>query len=171
MFETIRQGFTGLALFLGQWLSTGEGKATLEIKSARLVDSLFEVSCVMDMGWNQQLEELVDAGIPLPFRITAVTDKNDSAVFYRTLRYNIIDYTYTFADSSADLTVVSKQYPLIYLVLEDFRRWKFRLSSAVAGCTITAELLPSRVSRLNRVVDLSQVWGQKKVSAVCVLRK
>lgn len=171
MFETVRQGFTGLVLFVGQWLSPGGGEASLSVKSVKQVDSMFEVQCRMDLAWNQELENLVDAGIPLHFRISAVTDRNDSAVFFRTLNYSVIDYTYTFTDSSAGLVVVSQKYPLVYLALEDFCRWKFRLQAQVAGCTIAAEMLPSRATRLNRMVDMTRVWGQKKVSVAFVLKK
>jgi hypothetical protein len=124
----------------------------------------------MEMAWNKQLEQLVDAGIPLCFMIAVITDRGDSAVFYRTLKANIIDYTYSYADSSHDVIIVSKNYPLVYLALDDFRRWKFRVAKNVTRCQVEVTLLPSRVSRLNRMVDMSDVWGQRKISAEYVFK-
>jgi len=163
MFDAVKQGFTGLVLFVGQWLSPGGEQAGLRIEDVREDSAAWVLSCKMKIAWNDQLEQMVDAGIPLRFQILAVTDQNDSAVFYRFLSFNMMDYTYTYADSTAERRTVSQKYPLVYLALKDFCQWKFRVVKSAASCKITAVLLPSRVSRLNRMVDLSQLWGQRSV--------
>jgi len=99
MFESAKEGFLGLFLVLGQWLSPGGDDATLRAAAQFSGDTLCVVQCALQTSWSQELSDLVDAGIPLRFRLSAMTDAGDTMVFIRTLRCDIADYTYSFCDS------------------------------------------------------------------------
>jgi hypothetical protein len=170
MWENVQQGLFGFILVAAQWLSPGGQKPELKIADIKPDSSGYEISCKMDLAWNKQMEQLVDAGVPLRFKILSVTDTGDSTLFFRTLEFNVVDYTYTFTDSTVSKVKKSKKYPLVLLALKNFSKWKVLAPKSANQCRIDAILLPSRVSRLNRTVDMSMIWGQKKVSQVCVLK-
>jgi hypothetical protein len=117
----------------------------------------------MEMSLDRRLEELIDAGIPLNFRFTAVSDNQDTVSIVRSLRCNVADLTYTYSDSSKSAVRTSKKYPMILLALRDYSRWEFGVSAPSRLCTVEAEILYSRVSQLNRSVDMSRIWGHQKI--------
>ena len=173
MLESLKEGLLGLVLVFGHWLSPGTEDASLEVRGIDTTAHAYVIECAMDMAWNPQLGELVDAGIPLRFRITATPDVGDTVRFLRLLRFDIADNHYTFADSSvrnyADTVFVSRPYPQVLLALRDFSRWRVPVSRQCNECRLEARLLRSKVSRLNRSVDMSGVWGQRSVSTVVVV--
>jgi hypothetical protein len=170
MLEPVKEGLLGFFLVLGLWLSPGTERAEIHLRDVEPVAGGYVLRCAMDIAWNEQLGELVDAGIPFRLRIGCVTDAGDTATFCRTLRCDIADYTYTFRDSSiqnfGDTVQVSKRYSQVLVALRDFTRWSFEVSASASSCRIEAELLQSTVSQLNRRVDMSQIWGQRRVSRV-----
>jgi hypothetical protein len=60
---------------------------------------------------------------------------------------------------------------MVFLALKDFSRWKVALPVSATSCRIEAAILPSRVSSLNRRVDMSRVWGQKRVVTVVDIKE
>jgi hypothetical protein len=167
MLEAIQQGFLGLVLFFSQWAVPAEGPSRLGVESVVVVsrDSL-RVRCRMEFVLSKQVEELVDAGIPLRFRMTCVTDRSDTASFLRILTFDVADYTYTIADSMGSLSRISQKYPMILLAIRDFSRWEWVIPRSADMCRIEACILPSPVKQLGRSVDMSKVWGQKKASCL-----
>jgi hypothetical protein len=173
MFDNLKQGFLGLFLFIGHWLSPGDNQAQIRIRDIDMCDSVWCVSCAVDIAWNDQLGALVDAGIPLRFKISGLTDTGQKVSFVRTLTYDVAAYRYMFTDTSlCDQGVFrSNPYPQILLALHDFRRWDMEFDTSAGSCTIKLELLSSTVSRLRRKVDMSQVWGQRRLSRTLELDK
>ncbi|MBN1128103.1 MAG: hypothetical protein JXA71_03910 [Chitinispirillaceae bacterium] len=170
-FESIKQGVIGLLLFTGNWLSPGDDAASLAVVSMKkITPATWKVTIKMEMPLNRRLEELVDAGIPLNFRFTAISDRADTAATIRSLRCNVVDLTYTFTDSASTMVTTSKKYPMILLALRDFSRWEFTLPYEATACAVEAEILYSRVSQLNRSVDMSKVWGHQKLRCGFMLK-
>lgn len=168
MFESVREGFLGFFLVLSSWFSVSQGDAELMVRAVQCSDTTCAVVCAADLGWNEQMTQLVDAGIPVRFRIGITTDAADTIVFIRALQYDVADDAYRFVDSSVvasrDTVAQSKDYPQILIALRDVRRWTFLVSSRARIGHIEVSLLRSHVSRLNRTVDMTQVWGRKKLS-------
>lgn len=157
-------GLLGLLLYLGSWLSPEAERASLDTRFDRFINNQnVSFTCQMDIAWNRRLEQLVDAGIPLRFKIISFTDKSDTSLFYRSLYFDVVKYTYTFIDSSELKVTKSDSYPLVHLVLRDFCRWKMEIPEDASSCRIEVQILPSRAEQLNRVVDMSRIWGRQKV--------
>jgi hypothetical protein len=83
----------------------------------------------------------------------------------------VADLTYTITDSSNMIVSTSKKYPMILLAVRDFTRWEFRLPLEVAACSVEAEILYSRVSQLDRSVDMSRIWGRQRVKTAFTLKE
>lgn len=175
MLQQLTEGFLGLVLVLGNWLSPGTRDATVTLTHIDSTAAGYVVEYAMTMAWNEQLSELVDAGIPLRFRFHMISDARDTIVFVRTMRCNVVDFTYLFSDTAVhnygSKVRNSRRYPQILLALRDYRHWTVRLSPATTICHVEAELLPSRVSQLNRSIDMSYVWGYRKVSQSIDIRQ
>lgn len=171
MAEQLRNGFVGLFLMLGQWLSPGASRPEISVNAARPAAAGYAVQCALNLAWTEEMEALVDAGIPLRLRIGSFCDGCDSVVFLRTLRLDIAELTYSFTDTfvTCDSTFSSATYPQVLLALRDLSRWTFLAPPRARTCRVEAELLSSRAARLNRTVDMSALWGQKKVSKVVML--
>ncbi len=163
MFEQIGNGIVGLFLFFSQWLSPGASKEEIRIAALEERTGGYVVECAIAIGWNEQMADLIDAGIPLRFRMSGFSDAKDSAVFTRTLTCDIATYTYSFVDTflipRPDSVRVSRSYSQALIALRDFSRWPFGFSKEAGECYLEAELLPSRASRLNRTVDMSDICG------------
>jgi hypothetical protein len=170
--EPISQGLLGLILYLSHWLSPDMGKAELTAAAVQLSHSQTVVArCRMDLAWNNRLEQLVDAGVPLRFRFICYIDNTDSVFFFRTLSCDIVNYTYTITDSNSLSTKNSGEYQMVLLALKNFCTWDMPLPSSAQSCRIEAQILPSRAARLDRMVDMSRIWGQRKVSCELNLNK
>ncbi|MBN2035341.1 MAG: hypothetical protein JW768_01235 [Chitinispirillaceae bacterium] len=163
IFESIKQGVVGLLLFTGNWILPPDDNATLALVSADKGGAQWVVVVRMEIDLNRQLEQLIDAGVPLNFRFTAVSDNNDTVSMVRSLRCNVADLTYSFSDSLDTAVTVSRSYPMILLAMRDFARWKFRMPGKASACDVEAEILYSRVSQLDRSVDMSRIWGHQKL--------
>jgi hypothetical protein len=171
-FESIKQGVIGLMLFAGNWILPQDDDAALAVESLqKITPPAWEITIKMEMSLNRQIEELIDAGIPLNFRFTAVSDSADTVSMVRSLCCNVADLTYTFTDSTSAKVTSSKKYPMILLALRDFSRWKFRLPAGAASCSVEAEILYSAVSQLNRSVDMSRIWGRQKIKTTVALKE
>jgi hypothetical protein len=171
MFEQIGNGFLGFFLVIGHWLSPGTDKPDIDVANARRTEAGLVVQCELRPAWNEELSGLVDGGIPLRFKFCASGNSGDTICFVRTLQFDVADYSYSYADSSVcgppvDPPPTPKKYPQVLLALRDYCRWSFVVSGETSVCRIEAELLPSHATRLNRTVDMSAVWGQRKVVKV-----
>ncbi len=174
MLENITGGLAGLILFLSQWLSPAGEQASLTISDIRQNDHRFTISCQLKIGWNEQLSDLIDAGIPMRFRFSAETDDGQKLRIVRTLQCNITDYTYQYTDSlrapSRDSAWTSDSYNQILIAMRQFTRWTFSIHQTAKECRIEAVLLPSRVSRLNRSIDVSNLCGCRKISKNVIIQ-
>jgi hypothetical protein len=166
MFEKLADGFLGLFLFLSQWLSPGATQDEIRIAAVQEAAGGYVIFCSIDLDWNDQMTDLVDAGIPLRFRMRSWSDRGDTAVFIRTLHCDISDYSYAFTDSimapSGPRVELSKRHGQILIALKEYTRWDVALSRRARACHIEAELLPSTAARLNRVVDMSNICGCRR---------
>jgi hypothetical protein len=161
----VRDGLVGFFLFFAHWLSPQTEKASIAIDfhDYRTPEAVI-FKCKLDIAWNKQLEELVDAGIPLQYRILHFSDKSDTVYFYRTLNFDMVHYTYNFTDSTEKATRRSKDYSLIDLALRDYCRWEIEVPNDAGACKVDVTIMPSKAEQLNKMVDMSRVWGQQKVS-------
>lgn len=172
MLEAIKQGVLGFFLFAGNWVIPSGGEAALSLQSIDRTDSLhYRVTARMDLAMSRDLETLVNAGVPLRFRFRAALDAKKELIFYRVLRFDVVSYKYAFSDSSAGEVRRSKTYPMILLALKDFCRIQFNIPHGFQRCRIEAEILSSRVSRLNRSVDMSRIWGQRRIATAFQIQK
>lgn len=163
----MRDGILGLVLYLAHWLSPGDERVSIETEfNSRTEPNSVVFMCKMDASWNDQLEKLIDAGIPLKFKISYYSDKSDTVAFYRSLQFNMIDFTYSFIDSSAGKTNRSHPYPMVLLAFRDFCSWKIIIPYDATTCKVEARILPSRAEQLNRYVDMSKIWGRQEVFSV-----
>jgi hypothetical protein len=160
----MRDGLLGLILFLAHWIAPDNSRVRLSADFIGMDSkSAYQFECKMDIGWNRQMEQLVDAGIPLHFNILHYSSKEDSIQFKRTLNFDMIRFTYKFTDSTSQKTVTSSEYPLIQLALRDFCTWKITVPSGATLHRVEVQILPSRAEQLNRMVDMSRVWGRQKI--------
>ncbi len=159
----MRDGLLGLILFIGHWLSPETGTASISVEFLKDETLSYQFLCKFDIAWNRQLEQLVDAGIPLRFNIHCFSDKSDTLRFTRTLLFDMVNFTYNFLDSAAGTVKSSESYKLVHLALRDFCKWKFSVSKDANLCRVEIAILPGMARELNRVVDMSRVWGQQKI--------
>jgi hypothetical protein len=175
MFEQIGNGFVGLFLFISHWLSPGASKEEIRIAAVEEMNGGYVVECAIAIGWNEQIADLIDAGIPLRFRMSGASDAGDTAVFVRTLSCDIASYTYSFVDTFitpySDTVRVSRSYGQAVIAMRDFSRWPFVISKKAQACYLEAELLPSRASRLNRTVEMSNICGCSKFTRSLIVHE
>ncbi|OGJ93772.1 MAG: hypothetical protein A2487_08925 [Candidatus Raymondbacteria bacterium RifOxyC12_full_50_8] len=170
MFETFKQGIVGLALFFGNWMGPSTGVAEIKIEHVKRIEQAYLVSCRIDLSRDSRLEQLVDAGIPLRVALVARPVPGDSISLVRTLRFDVVDYTYSFTDSSSSNTMASKKFPMLLLALKEFSQWETRLPLTTSRCTFDASVLPSAVSRLGRELDMSQIWDRQRLTITVDIR-
>lgn len=159
----MRDGLLGLILFISHWLSPETGTASIGVEFLKEETLSYQYLCKFDIAWNRQLEQLVDAGIPLRFNILCFSDKSDSLQFTRTLLFDMVNFTYNYLDSTAGAVRASEKYKLVHLALRDFCKWKFSVQKNANLCRVEVTILPGMARELNRVVDMSRVWGQQKI--------
>jgi hypothetical protein len=175
MFNRIADGILGLFLFFSHWLSPGGDSDKVTIVSVRQSTGVYSVLCAISVDWNEQMKDLIDAGIPVRFHFRAFTTENDTLSCIRTLQCNVADYSYRFIDSvhgpHSDSAMTSKRFEQLLVALEKFTQWEMRIPVKAKACRIEAELLPSRATRLNQKIDMSQVCGCRLYAANLVLKR
>jgi hypothetical protein len=174
MFERFSDGILGLFLFFAHWLSPGVNDEAIRIASVRPMAQTYIVSCVISIAWNEQMKDLIDAGVPVRFQLRTLTGAKDTLSRIRTLQCDVADYTYTFCDSlrgpQTDTTECSKRFSHLLIALEKFTQWETRVPIAATACRIEVELLPTSATRLHRKIDMSQVCGYRFFAANFVLK-
>ena len=166
MLERIADGLLGLFMFFSNWFSPGSDYQKIEITAATQLSQGYRLECAMKLEWNEQLSDLIDAGIPLRFQIKSSSDIGDSVTFLRTLECDLRDYTYLYKDTLLvplrDSVFISQKYTQIYRALRHYSRWTCIFSQRATHIDIEAELLPSKVSQFNRSIDISHLFGCRK---------
>jgi hypothetical protein len=174
MFERFSDGVLGLFLFFAHWLSPGSDEDAVRIVSLRQIPDAIVVSCAISISWNEQMKDLIDAGIPIRFLFRTIADARDTISCVRTLQCDVAAYTYAFCDSlrgsTADKAAGSKKFSNLLIALEKFTQWETRIPRACSACRIEAELLPTSATRLGRAIDISQVCGYRFFSRGFVLK-
>jgi hypothetical protein len=177
MFERAADGLIGLFIFFSNWFSPGENSEEIKIAAASEFSRGYTIECVIKIHWNEQMSDLIDAGIPLRFMITSWSDVGDSAAFIRTLQCDISTYTYAFSDSirtperDKDSVYVSKEYSQVYRAVKRCCTWTCAFSKEAKKFYMLAELLPGWVSQLNRSVDMSEICGRHTYSRSLVKKE
>lgn len=175
MFNRIADGILGLFLFFSHWLSPGGDSDRVTVVSVRQLTGVYSVLCAISVDWNEQMKDLIDAGIPVRFNFRAFTTENDTFSCIRTLQCNVADYSYKFLDSvrcfRADTVMASKRFEQVLIALEKFSQWEMRIPLSAKACRIEAELLPSRAPRLNQKIDMSNVCGCRLFAANLVFKR
>ncbi len=168
MFDRLSEGLLGLFIFLSNWFSPANSSEEIRIAAAKEFSLGYSIECAIKLDWNEQMSDLVDAGIPLRLKITSYSDRGDSLYILRTLLCDIGDYTYTFCDSLGtpltDSVFTSRKFSQIYRAVREYSRWQYHLSKEATQFYMEAELLPSWVSQLDRNLDMSAIVGCRKFS-------
>jgi hypothetical protein len=174
MLENVADGFLGLYMFFAHWLSPGTDDGEIRIAAVKELQNHTVVECVISFEWDERMIDLIDAGIPVSFRIESYSDVGDTARSVRTLYCDVSDYSYYFRDSlctqARDSIMVSKKFNQVYRAIKEYRHVVRTFTNTTSVFRIEAVLLPSRVNHLNRSIDLSEICGCRKFSTQ-LLRK
>ncbi len=175
MFERLSDGLVGLLIFFSNWLSPGTNSEDIKIVAAHEFANRYSIQCMIKINWNEQMSDLIDAGIPLRFVINFFSDRGDSTTVLRTLQCDIVTYKYSFSDTiiqpPSDSVFSSKKYSQIYRALRNYCRWTCSFSKDASRFNMEAELQPSWVSHLNRSVDMSEICNCKIFSRTLIKKK
>ena len=175
MLENVADGFLGLFMFFSHWLSPGVDKGEIRIAAVKELNDRSVLECVITFEWNDRMSDLIDAGIPLRFRILSYSDRGDTTLSIRTLSCDVGDYTYSFSDSlvvpTADSVYLSKEYRQIYRAVREYQHVTRSFTSSASAFQVEAVLLPSRVSHLNRSIDMSDICGCRKFATRIIRKK
>ena len=175
MIERIADGLLGLFMFSSNWFSPGSDSQEIKIAAVTEFTHGYSLECVIDLDWNEQMSDLIDAGIPLRFRIKSYSDIDDSVLLVRTLECDIGNYSYMFCDSilkpQKDSIYFSKKYSQVYRAVRNYSRFRCAFSKEANQFFIEAELLPSKVSQLNRSVDMSGILGCQRFTLNLIKKK
>jgi hypothetical protein len=174
MFERFSDGVLGLFLFFTHWLSPGGDADAVRIVSLRQIPDAIVVSCQISVSWNEQMKDLIDAGIPIRFLFRTIADTKDTVSCVRTLQCDVAAYTYAYCDSMQpprpDIAAASKRFSNLLIALDKFTQWETKVPRSCSACRVEAELLPTSATRLGRAIDLSQVCGYRFFAAGFVLK-
>ncbi len=174
MVNQLKDGVVGLALFLSQWLSAGGQVPAITLAHIQASEKGIYITTSISITVKEQLNDLLDAGIPIRLRMQASSDAGDTLTLLRTLSCNISDYTYTIIDSSVNMKpayrAVSKRYTQALVAFKDYVRFEAMVSPTSRTIHFEAMLLPSKASQLNRSVDMSSLLGFQKISKTFTLR-
>ena len=175
MLENVADGFLGLFMFFAHWLSPGVDQGEIKIAAVKELKGRAVLECVISFEWNDRMSDLIDAGIPLRFRILSYSDRGDTTLSVRTLLCDVGDYTYSISDSliipTNDSVYVSKEFRQIYRAAREYQRVTRSFTSSASALQIEAVLLPSRVSHLNRSIDMSDICGCRKFATRIIRKK
>jgi|GEM_PF-1348097 len=173
MLGNVADGFLGLFMFMTHWLSPGNNVGEIRVAAVNRLHSRTVFECVISFDWNSRMSDLLDAGIPVRFRVFSYSDRGDSCVSIRTLFCDVGDYTYFFTDSLKtpmfDSVYTSKSFRQVYRAVREYQRITRSVTNGAGICHIEAVLLPSHVSRLNRSVDMSDICGCRKFATRIVI--
>jgi hypothetical protein len=163
MFNNIADGFLGLFLFLSNWFSPGINPGEISVIAVKELAAVYQIESSFSIDWNEQMNDIIDAGIPMRFLIAYASDKGDTTAFIRTLQCDISSYIYSVKDSvltkAGNHAPAVKNFRQIYRAQRSFTRLIFYISKKATAYIIKAELLPSKVSQLNRTIDVSDICG------------
>jgi hypothetical protein len=174
MLENVADGFLGLFMFFAHWLSPGDDQGEIRIAAVEELKGRTALECVISFDWNSRMSDLVDAGIPLRLRILSYSNRGDTTLSVRSFICDVREYTYYFSDSLivpvCDSVYVSRTYRQLYRALREYKRVPRSFTSTATSFHVEAVLLPSRVSQMNRSIDMSDICGFRKLSTK-IIRK
>ncbi|MFP4522142.1 MAG: hypothetical protein ACLFQK_08360 [Fibrobacterota bacterium] len=162
MIESLTRGAAGLAMVVWSWF-TPPPSAGIEIVNIKSSNTSYIVSCRMNLGWNKKLEQILDAGIPLKMRYYSASGTDSIKTETRVLSFIIEDYSYRTSRIAKSDTVDGKSHDMVLFALKDFQRWEFSVPDTVKKCEIGAEVMLTRAPELGRIVDVSRIWGYKRI--------
>lgn len=169
MLENVADGFLGLFMFFTHWLSPGTDDGEIRIAAVRELNNRSVLECVISYEWNERMIDLLDAGIPVSFKIVSFSNAGDTTRSVRTISCDVSDYSYSYRDSlyggEKDSVFVSRKFSQVYRAIKEYQRVVRSFNSAASEFQIEAVLLPSHVSRLKRSVDLSDICDCRKFSS------
>ena len=175
MLENVADGFLGLFMFFAHWLSPGDDQGEIKIAAVRELPTRSVIECVITFDWNNRMSDLIDAGIPMRFRILSYSDIGDTTLSIRTFFCDVGDYSYYFSDSliipPADSVFISRKYGQIYRALREYRKVQRSFTNTASSFHIEAVLLTSKVSQLNRSIDMSDICGCRKFATRIIRKK
>lgn len=166
MFENVADGLVGFFMFFSHWISPSPEMGEINIYNVLENDEKYLIECGIKIKWNEQMSDIIDAGIPLRINVQSYSDKGDSLSFIRTLTCDVTSYKYTFIDTVAnnDSVFISKGYRNVFKILKRYSRWNSQFDKNADSYHMEVKLLPSKVSQLNRVIDLSEMCGCSRYS-------
>ncbi len=168
MLENVADGLVGLFMFLSNWFSPGTDAGEIKIAAAQQFAQQYVIECVIKIPWNEQMSDVIDAGIPLRFKIQSNSDLGDSLSLVRTMQCDVSTYTYTYTDTiitpENDSIYVSESYTKIFKAVRETSKWSSTFSKQGKQFHMEVALLPSVVSQLNRTIDLSEICECEKFS-------
>jgi hypothetical protein len=175
MLENVADGFLGLFMFFTHWLSPGTSDGEIKIAAVKELQNHSVLECIISFEWDERMIDLIDAGIPVSFRIESYSDVGDTTRSVRTLYCDVSDYSYCFRDSLCNVTgnsiCRSKKFNQVYRAIKEYRHFTRTFTNTASLLRIEAVLLPSRVSHLNRSIDLSEICGCRKFSTEIVRKE
>lgn len=174
MLENVADGFLGLFMFFAHWLSPGNDEGEIRITAVRELKTRSVLECVISFEWNERMNDLVDAGIPVSFRILSYSNLGDTTLSIRTLHCDVSQYDYFYRDSCVapvDSVYTSRSYRQVYRALREYRRISRDFTSSASSFHIEAVLLPSSVPHLNRSIDMSDICGCRKFATKIIRKK
>lgn len=168
MLKTVTDGLIGLFMFFSHWFSPGTDVGEIKVMGFEEAGNKYRVAWTITVDLNEQMNNIIDAGIPLRFMIKASSDAGDTIVSIRTLWCDISQYTYAFSDSlkksPRDSVYRSQDYAHIYKALKSYCAMTSDFSRDSRQFYLEAEILPSRVSQLGRTIEMSDICGVRKLS-------
>lgn len=174
MLQNVADGFLGLFMFFAHWLSPGDDQGEIKVAAVRELHGRAVLECVIAFDWNNRMSDLVDAGIPMRLRIFSCSNLGDTIISIRSFICDVSAYDYYICDSlvapPSDGVYLSKRHRQLYGALREFQRVSRSFDTASSSIHFEAVLLPSRVSQMNRSIDISDICGFRKLSTK-IIRK
>jgi len=174
MIGNVADGFLGFFMFFAQWLSPGADEGDIRIATVKELSSRTIIECVISIEWNDRMIDLVDAGIPVSISIASQCDNSDTVRSIRTLACDVSEYTYYITDSlitPRDSVYHSKKFTQIYRAIKEYQQFKRTFPADASDLTVDAVLLPSRVSHLNRSIDMSDICNCRRFTTRLIRKK
>lgn len=166
MFNRLADGLAGFFVFFANWISPIPESSEVRFSSLQEVENRYVISCEINLNWNEELSDIVDAGIPIRMNIRSYSNRGDTVTIMRQLLCSIENYRYTITDTLYrpvnDSVFISQPFTLIHRAVKDFTRWELSFDRSAESFHVEAELLPSPVSGLNRMVDIAEIAGNRK---------
>jgi hypothetical protein len=162
------RGIAGLFLYIGS-LFVPVGESRLEIRAINLDDGAhYLIRTAFEFQWNDNLTDIVNAGIPITMRHSVRFDRQRQDV-YRILRKPVSQRHYFVIDSvpgtgRAAASVSSQSFPNIPVALRHFRQIDWEIDNSARTLDFSVEIMNSFVPSMEIYVDISPLFGGRRFS-------